>query len=264
MRALLMSVFSLVPASALLLSCASSIPPSRLADYMPVGQEQTAQSLLTVDQFPVQAGLVLISDTTAPDAAPNLPDEAMVKLGEELKQEITRVLPVTIKTVIPADGIRPLAGSEAQFSALAKKHGVEYLAVVVLSSTEQEYPVSLFLGWTTHMQPGYRRDNWSLLEFALFDAKDDKVLMREEGRGWATLDRPTAPGINQWYPVVYLRPQEPERRFWPPTYEGAPYTLRVVSFHQASRRLTAKLQHSWMSQLETDAARRSSEASNRS
>ena len=25
----------------------------------------------------------------------------------------------------------------------------------------------------------------------------------------ATLDSPTAPGINQWYPVIYLRPQDP-------------------------------------------------------
>lgn len=248
------SVFS----SALLVwACASSIPPSRIATYMPVGQEEATESLLPTGQYPLQAGLVLISDMTAPDAAPNLPDEAMVKLGEELQQEITRVLPVTIKMVIPADGIRPLDGNGGQFSELAKQHGVDYLAVVVLSSTEQEYPVSLFLGWTTHMQPGYRRDNWSLLEFALIDAKDGKVLMREEGRGWATLDRPTAPGINQWYPVVYLRPQEPERRFWPPTYEGAPYTLRVVSFNQASKRLTGRLQHSWMSQLEMDAARRS-------
>lgn len=32
---------------------------------------------------------------------------------------------------------------------------MEYLLVTVLSSTEQDYPVSLFLGWTTHQQPGF-------------------------------------------------------------------------------------------------------------
>jgi hypothetical protein len=252
----MLSRLSLVVAVMLLGACAASVPPSRIGDYVPVGQEAD-ESLLTAEQHPLRAGLVLISDTTAPDAAPNLPDEAMVRLAEELKREIGRALPVTINTVIPADGIRPFDGNHAQLSELAKKHGVDYLAVVVLSSTEQEYPVSLFLGWTTHMQPGYRRDNWSLLEFALLDAKDGKVLMREEGRGWATLDWPTAPGINQWYPVVYLRPQE-EHRYWPPTYEGAPYTLRVVSFNQASKRLTGKLQHSWLGQLEAEAAARRS------
>ncbi len=248
---------SLLTASFLFWACASSIPPSRIVDYVPADQA-AEESLLAVDQRPLQAGLVLISDTSAPEAAPNLPDEAMTRLGEELKQEVSRVLPVTIKEVIPGEGIRPLDGNRAQFSDLAKKHGLDYLAVVVVSSTEQEYPVSLFLGWTTHMQPGYRRDNWSLLEFALLDVKDGKVLLRAEGRGWATLDRPTAPGINQWYPVVYLRPQEPERRFWPPTYEGAPNTLRVVSFNQAAKRLTLKLQHAWMGQLEEEASTRRS------
>jgi hypothetical protein len=250
------SALSILSASLLVCACASAIPPSRITDYVPVSQEATSQSLLAANQRPLEAGLVLISDTSAPDAAPNLPDEALARLGEELRQEISRVLPVTIKQVIPSDGIRPLDGNRAQLADLATRHNLDYLAVVVVSSTEQEYPMALFLGWTTHMQPGYRRDNWSLLEFALLDAKDGKVLMQAEGRGWATLDRPTAPGINQWYPVVYLRPQEPERRFWPPTYEGAPNTLRVVSFNQAAKRLTAKLQHEWKEQLEEDAASR--------
>ena len=46
--------------------------------------------------------------------------------------------------------------------------------------------------------------------------------------------------------------------FWPPTYEGAPNTLRVVSFNQAAKRLTMRLQNSWLGQLEADAAARRS------
>jgi hypothetical protein len=64
------------------------------------------------------------------------------------------------------------------------------------------------------------------------------------------LDRPTAPGINQWYPVIYLRPQDPERRIWPPTYEGAPNTLRVVSFDDAAKRMTLNLQKAWIGSLQ--------------
>jgi len=247
---------SLMFASGLLWACAGSFPPSRIADYVPT--DRSAEEPLSAEQRPLQAGLVLISDTAAPDAAPNLPDEAMVKLGEELKQEIGHVLPVTITTIIPAEGIRPLDGNREQFADLARKHGLNYLAVVVLSSTEQEYPMYVFVGRTTHMVPGWRRDNWSLLEFALLDVKEGKVLMRADGRGWATLDRPSVPDVNQWYPVVYLRPQVPEHRYWPPTYEGAPFTLRVVSFNQAAKRLTSKLQHAWMEQLEDAAVRPSS------
>jgi hypothetical protein len=210
-------------------------------------------------QRPLQAGLVLVSDTSDPGAAPNLPEEALVRLGETLKQDISRAIPVAIKEIIPAEHIRPQPnGNWAQFADLGRQRGLDYLAVVVVSSTEQEYPVTLFLGWTTHAQPGFRRDNWSLLEFALLDLKNNTSMMRAEGRGWATLDWPTAPGINQWYPVVYLRPQVPEHRYWPPTYEGAPNTLRVVSFEQAEKRLTLRLQNSWLGQLEAEAEGRRS------
>lgn len=117
--------------------------------------------------------------------------------------------------------------------------------------------MTLFLGLTTHAQPGFRRDNWSLLEFALLDLQHNQTLMRAEERGWATLDRPSAPGINQWYPAVYLRPQD-QRRIWPPTYEGAPNTLRVVSYEQAATRLVLKLRHYWLRVLESEAMARKS------
>jgi hypothetical protein len=239
-----------------LVGCAA-VPPNRLDSYLSPETKTAAEDLTKIDQRPLKAGLVLVSDTSDPGAEPNLPDEAFIRLGEELKQEISRALPVTITEVLSAEHIRPQPnGDWAQFAELGRTHKLDYLVVVVVSSTEQEYPMTLFLGWTTHAQPGYRRDNWSLLEFALLDLKNNQTLMRAEGRGWATLDRPSAPGINQWYPVVYLRPQDPERHFWPPTYEGAPNTLRVVSFNQAAKRLTLKLQNTWLGQLEADAAMR--------
>jgi len=247
----IVKVISGLLTAVLLTSCASAGPPSRLGDYVSSERRADDVSLTQIDQRPLKAGLVLVSDTAEAGAAPNLPDEAFTRLGETLKADISRALPVTITDVLPADQIRPQPnGDWSQFADLGRQRGLDYLVVVVLSSTEQEYPVTVFLGWTTHAQPGLRRDNWSLLEFALLDLKNNVSLMQAEGRGWATLDRPTAPGINQWYPVVYLRPQDPERRIWPPTYEGAPNTLRVVSFDQAEKRLALKLQNSYIGQLQ--------------
>jgi len=77
------------------------------------------------------------------------------------------------------------------------------------------------------------------------DVKAGQTLARAEGRGWATLDRPMAPGVNQWYPVVWLRPMEPSRRYWPPTYEGAANTLRVIAMQDASKRLILNLRQAW-------------------
>jgi len=247
---------SLMLSAVFVVSCASAIPPARMGDYVSSEHQAGDEALTRIKQRPLQAGLVVVSDTAEPGAASNLPEEALVRLGESLQRDIGRAIPVAIKEMIPAGHIRPQPhGDWAQFAELGRQRGLDYLAVVVVSSTEQEYPVTLFLGWTTHAQPGFRRDNWSLLEFALLDLKNNQTLMQAEGRGWATLDRPSAPGIDQWYPAVYLRPQE-ERRIWPPTYEGAPNTLRVVSCEQAAKRLVLKLQHSWLGVLESEATAR--------
>ena len=257
MRYLLNQV-SLTLSAVFLVSCASAIPPARIGDYISTEHLAGENAFTRIKQRPLQAGLVVVSDTAAPGAAPNLPEEALARLGESLQRDLGRAIPVAITELIPADHIRPQPyGDWAQFAELGRQRRLDYLAVVVVSSTEQEYPMTLFLGWTGHAQPGFRRDNWSLLEFALLNLKHNQTLMQGEGRGWATLDRPSAPGINQWYPAVYLRPQD-QRRIWPPTVEGAPNTLRVVSFEQAAERLVLKLQNSWLGVLESEASARKS------
>jgi len=252
----LLNQLSLMLSAVFLISCASAIPPARIGDYVSSEHQAGDEAFARIDQRPLQAGLVVVSDTAEPGAAPNLPEEALARLIESLQQDLGHTIPVAIKEVIPADHIKPQPhGDWAQFAELGRQRGLNYLAVVVVSSTEQEYPVTLFLGWTAHAQPGLRRDNWSLLEFALLDLNNNQTLMQAEGRGWATLDRPSAPGVNQWYPAIYLRPQD-QRRIWPPTYEGAPNTLRVVSFEQAAQRLVLRLHNSWVRVLESEASAR--------
>ena len=75
--------------------------------------------------------------------------------------------------------------------------------------------------------------------------------------GFLCRDRPSSPGINQWYQAVYLRSQD-ERRIWLPTYKGAPNTLRVVPCEQAAKQLVLDLQRSWLGVLESEATARKS------
>ena len=190
--------FSLMFSTIFLVSCASVIPPARIGDYLSSGRQADGGAFARIDQRPLLAGLVVVSDTAAPGAAQNLPEEALARFGEGLQRDLVRAIPVAITAVIPADRIRPQPhGDWAQFAELGRQRRLDYLVVVVVSSTEQEYPMTLFLGLTTHAPPGFRRDNWSLLDFALLDLKHNQILMQAEGRGWATLDRPSAPGINQ-------------------------------------------------------------------
>jgi hypothetical protein len=200
---------------------------------------------------PIRVGLIVVTDTTAPEAAPAIPDEALKRLTEQLGQEFSQYLPFVVEKIIPAESLGP-KGELAEMVELGRRSHVEHVLLVVLSSMEQEYPMSIFLGWTTHQQPGWRRDNWSLMEAALVDVVRSRVVLQAEGRGVATLDRPTAPGINQWYPVVWLRPQDPARRIFPPTYAGAPNTLRVVAMTQALRRLVPNFQDAWIQQRQRE------------
>jgi len=230
----------------LLLSCASTTPPSRLNDYVGIHPTSTLESLSPLSNKVGRTGLLVIADQTAADAAPVLPDEAQTRLTGQLREQLAQSLPITVETLIPAEGVRP-HGDISPLLELAKARDMEYLLVVVASATEQEYPQTVFLGWHTHSQPGLRRDNWSLLEAALIDVKTGAVLLRGEGRSMATLDRPMAPGINQWYPVIWFRPASPDGRpWWPPTYEGAPNMLRVVTMNDAAKRLALDLQRTWL------------------
>ena len=230
-------------------ACASTTPPSRLADYLGSQATSTPDGQLPT-QRPVRTALIVITDTDSPQAAPALPEEARLRIANELKDHINRGYPVVIETIIPSSELT----DGAHLSQLGKKYGVDYLLVTVLSSEEREYPVSLFLGYTTHRQPGFRRDNWSLAEAGLVDIQSGQLLLRGEGRAMATLDSPTAPGIDQWYPVIYFRPQDPERRIRPPTYEGAPITLRFVAMTKAAERLATNLQETWIERREAQLA----------
>lgn len=234
-----------------LVGCAAATPPSRLGQYVSVASTEGAAQRLPTSR-PVRAALVVLAGRPAPESPAVIPEAAQDRLAGMLGELISQGFPLRIERVVNLGEVP--VGSTPDWTEMARQQGVEYLVLVVLSNTEQEYPVSLFLGWTTHRQPGFRRDNWSLAEAALVDGRTGEVLLTAEGRAMATLDSPTAPGINQWYPVIYLRPQDPERRIWPPTYEGAPLTLRVVSMEHAVKRLAGNLQRAWVERRDIELA----------
>src|SRR5262245_61953948 len=92
--------------AALLIGCAA-VPPSRLGDYVSPEQQVSENALTQIEQRPLKAGLVLVSDTAQPGATLNLPDEALVRFGETLKADIGRTIPVAITEVLPSDQIHP-------------------------------------------------------------------------------------------------------------------------------------------------------------
>jgi hypothetical protein len=243
---------SLVAGAILLTACASTVPPNRLETYLGPSPEQDATAPVLPDR-PFRAGHLFVVDRAAPDAAPPPPDEALNRIKEQIVSQLDSFLGIVIDKDLPAEGVKP-DGKTDRLIELGRQHGVDYLVLTVFSSTEIEYPIYVPLGWTSHVQPGFRLDNWSLFESALLDVKTGRTLLRAEGRGWATLDSPTVPGINQWYPVVYNRQQglPTARRYWPATFEGARNTLRVVSMDDAVKRVMTQLQDAWIQKREAE------------
>ena len=88
----------------------------------------------------------MVSDTAELGAAPSLPEEVLAHLGENLQRDLVRAIPVAMIEMIPAGHIGPQPhGDWAQFAELGRQRGLDYLAVVIVSSTEQEYPVTIIL-----------------------------------------------------------------------------------------------------------------------
>lgn len=233
----------LVLVSAMLGACAATTPPARLGQYL--GGPSAAGAGATLGPDRLRAALVVVPDRGTDGTSPTLPEGALAGLAEDLKGQFTTYLPLDVQAVLSAEGLKPEGGLD-QFIALGRQRGFDYVLVVIASATEREYPIGVFVAWVVHSQPGLRRDNWSLLEVALVDVRGGRVLVEAEGRGWATLDRPTAPDIRQWYPVVWKRPLDPNRPFYPLTDEGAADSLRVIAMQEAEKRLVPNFQDAWI------------------
>ena len=81
----LLNRLSLMVSAVVLVSCASTIPPGRIGEYVSAEHQVGGDVFTRIIQRPLQAGLVVVSDTGERGAAPNLPEEGLVRLGESLR-----------------------------------------------------------------------------------------------------------------------------------------------------------------------------------
>ena len=80
----LLNRLSLMLSAVFLVSCASTVPPARIGEYVSSEHQAGDDAFTRINQRPLQAGLVVVSDTEERGAAPNLPEEGFVRLGERL------------------------------------------------------------------------------------------------------------------------------------------------------------------------------------
>ncbi len=230
--------------------CSFDNTPKRLMAYLspPTPQAQIGSTTaIPVNQ--VTGALVVLNDTGFEKSAPELRKGTLKNLGEHLKSELEKQLPIRLSSVVYPEAMSPKGSSEV-FIKLAKEEGVPYLLVAVLSSSELEvfdrFPLGGYqqpTGMRGGGLPGYRVENYARLELALLDAKTGQPVVATDGQAWATLERLVVPLESNVYPVV-RRPQTQ-----PPIYpnsEGEAFeTLRWVSGQDAIAQAVMHLEEIW-------------------
>jgi hypothetical protein len=229
--------------------CSLDNSPKRLAAYLPqpTGQADVVAKMA----FPaegVTGALVVLNDSGFEKSAPEFRRGTLENLGEHLKTEIHKQLPIQLKSVVYPDGVQP-KGSADQFIQLAKEQNVPYLLLAVLSSSEWEVFDRLPMqgreggGMRSQGMPGYRAENYARVELALLDGRTGQMVVSADGQAWAILERLAVPLESNVYPVVRRAQTQPPIY---PNSEGEAFeTLRWVSGQDAIGQAVMKMEILW-------------------
>jgi hypothetical protein len=237
-------------ASVSFVGCAMNNSPKRLVAYLPPSTDQAGIAAPTA--FPpagVSSALVVLNDSGFEQSAPELRRGTLENLGEHLKGEIQKQLPIQISSIVYPDGIQA-NGSADQFIQLAKAQNVPYLLLAVLSSSEWEVFDRLPMqgnqgggGLRSMGLAGYRAENYARMELALLDGQTGQPVVSTDGQAWATLERLAVPLQSNIYPVVRRAQTQPPIY---PNSEGDAYeTLRWVSGQDAIAQAVMHLEELW-------------------
>jgi hypothetical protein len=230
--------------------CSLDNTPKRLGAYLPQPASQegvVAKVALPAER--VSSALVVLNDSGFEKSAPGLRRGTLENLGEHLKTEIQKQVPIQITSVVYPDGLQSNHSAE-QFIQLAKAQNVPYLLLAVLSSSEWEVFDRLPMGGYQQPSgmrgggmPGYRVENYARLELALLDARTGQPVVTTDGQAWATLERLVVPLESNVYPVVRRAQTQPPIY---PNSEGEEYeTLRWVSGQDAIAQAVMHLEILW-------------------
>ena len=239
--------------SSLLGACGTD-SPARMGAYLGAPDAKGTAAVQDSFQIPdggIQAGLLIINDTTAPGSAPSLSPEAFSALSEGIRVQIMNAVPITFVKVLDNSGITP-QGNPQDLLARARQEGLSYLMVAILSSNESEVPTYLPIngiiqgGGGPNTVPGYEAQNFSVFELALLDSKTGRSVIQANGRAYSTLYRLNVPTDSNVYPVVV------RARLFNPIYpqgNNAHDTLRGIAGDDAIKQGVMHLRIMWKEQF---------------
>ena len=233
-----------------MLAACGTETPARMGAYLgpaPGKAAPPSKQALELPEGGIQAGLLVINDTTAPGSAPSLSQETLASLTEGIRILIMKAVPITFVKVLDNTGIVP-QGNPQQLIDRAKQEGLAYLMLAILSSNESEIPTYLPIngiiqgGGGPNTVPGYEAQNFAIVEFALLDGTTGRTLINVHGRAYSTLYRLNVATESNAYPVVTR-----SRLFNPifPKGNNAHDVLRGIAGDDAIKQSVLHLREAW-------------------
>ena len=231
-------------------ACSFNNTPKRLPVYL-TPMPATGEAAVKGNTLPlgdITGVLVVINDTGFQESAPGLQPGTLQNLGGYLQEEVHKQLPIQLSPVLYPDGLKP-NGSADQYIQLAKDHGVPYLLLAILSSSEVEFSDRFPLGGTQGggggrgWLVGWRAENYARLELALLEVQSGKLMVSKDGQAWAVLERLAVPMESNVYPVV--RRAQIQAPIYPNSEGDAFETLRWVSGQDAIAQAVMHLGEAW-------------------
>lgn len=238
----------------LLVGCTAT--PSRMDAYLgPAHDGQLARSSAAQavsSETPLKAGLIVINDTSAEEAAPSLSASMMEMLTNLFAQRLEATGSIKVVKTFPAGTVTPQGNVDA-FINQAAGNGFEYLVVGIISSSEAEIPTYLPLsgviqgGGRGPTVPGYRARNLSRVEVALVHLPTKQSVLRVDGQAYADLYRLNVPiEESNAFPVIF-RSQLVNPIF--PSETLAHDTLRGVAGDDAIKQAMMHFRQHWKQRM---------------
>ena len=145
-----------------------------------------------------QVGVLLLTDSSFPNAAPSLSSDMLAILENRLVKKMDEYFGLQVVPLHSQMPVQP-TGEVTPFTRLATDQKLDFMLLAVLSSTEEESHVELGEERMMTRMPGVQIDNEALAELALLDADSGAVVLHAIGNGSSSMEQLVAP-LGEDYP----------------------------------------------------------------
>lgn len=193
-------VLSVCGSTLLIVGCQSQAPP-RLPLYigqvegLHAAQGHRPQSLPSSINT---VGVILITDSSFPNAAPSLSPEMVEILENRLVKKMDEYFALEVKAIRSDQPLQP-TGDVTSVTDFAKSHNLDFMLLAILSSTEIESHIEIGEETMMTRMSGVEIENAGKAELALLHVDSGRLALHAAGEGSSSMEQLEVP-IGADYP----------------------------------------------------------------